>query len=145
MFEMKKLSQEAHNKTLHNCFKDDARSMEEVELNRNPIKNRLYIPDTLVYLDASSIITSCIQIEDRNLSWLTKLLIHSDEPILEKLKRDYEQEQMVKQLEKEIFKKKLMYANIKRNMEAHNMGFKIKEVAQIKGYNELKEAIREDD
>jgi len=40
MFEMKKLSQEAHNQTLHNLFKDVTRSMEEVELNR--IQLRVY-------------------------------------------------------------------------------------------------------
>ena len=96
MFKMKKLSQEAHNQTLHNWFKDVARSMEEVELNINPLKSILYILDTLVYTDASSIMTSSVQSEDQNLSWLTKLLIHSDAPILEKLKRDSEQEQRIK-------------------------------------------------
>jgi len=70
--------------------------MEEVELNRNPVKSILYISDTLVYTDASSIMTSSVQSEDQNLSWLTKLLIHSDAPILEKLKRDSEQEQRIK-------------------------------------------------
>jgi len=140
MFEMKKLSQEAHNQTLHNWFKDVAKSVEEVELNRNPIKNRLYISDTSVYMDASSIITSNVQSEDRNLSSLTKLLIHPDAPILEKLKRDSEQEQRIKQLEKELLGQKLMYVNLKRNMEAQILEFKVREEAQVKGYNELKEA-----
>jgi len=142
MFEMKKLSKEAHNQTLHNWFKDVVRSMEEVKLNINPVKIRLYISDTPVYMDASSIITSSFHSEDRNLSWLTKMLIHSDAPILEKLKRDFEQEQKIKQLEKELFEQKLMYANLKRNMEAKNLESKVREEAQIKGYNELKEAMK---
>jgi len=65
MFEMKKLSQEAHNQTLYNWFEDVARSMEEVELNTNLVKSRLYISDIPVYMDASSIITSSVQSEDR--------------------------------------------------------------------------------
>jgi len=116
--------------------------MEEVELNRNPVKTRLYILDTPVFMDASSIITSSVQNEDRNLSWLTKLLIQSDAPILEKLKRDSTQEQMIKQMEKELFEHKPMYANLKRNMETTNLEFKAREEAQAKGYNELKEAMQ---
>jgi len=140
MVEMKKMSQEAHNQTLHNSFKDVAKSMEEVELNRN--KSRLYISDTLVYMDAFSIITSTVHSEDRNLSWLTKLMIQSDAPILEKLKRDFEQEQMIKQLEKELFEQKMMYVILKRNMAAKQHEFRIREEAQAKGYNELKEAMQ---
>jgi len=142
MFEMKKLSQEAYNQTLHNWFKDIARSMKEMELNMNPVERRLYISYTPIYMDASSIITSSVQSEDHNLSWLTKIVIHSDAPILEKLKRDSEQEQRVKQLENELFEQKLMYANLKRNMEAHNLEFKFREEAHLKGYNELKEAMQ---
>jgi len=59
--------------------------MEEVGLNK---KDRLYISDTPVVLDASSILPSSVQDAECNISWLTKLLVQSDIPILEKLKRD---------------------------------------------------------
>jgi len=51
-------------------------------------------------MDVSSITTASVYTKDLNLSWLTKLMIQSDAPILEKLKRDSEQEQRIKMLEK---------------------------------------------
>jgi len=35
-----------------------------------------------------------------------------------------------------------MYANLKRNMEAQNLEFKVREEADLKGYNELKKAMQ---
>jgi len=63
--------------------------MQEVEINMNQAIGRLYISDTPLYMDASSIITTSVHTKDLNLSWLTKLKIQSDAPILEKLKRDF--------------------------------------------------------
>jgi len=39
-------------------------------------------------MDASSIVSSSVHSEDPDLKWLTKLLIQSDAPILEKLKKN---------------------------------------------------------
>lgn len=50
MCELQKLSLEAHNQslnTLKNWFKDVIYSMEEVEVNMNQEKSKLYITDTL--------------------------------------------------------------------------------------------------
>ena len=105
MCELQKLSLYAHNQSvsnLNNWFNDVVKSMKEVEVNRNHEKSRLYISDTPFFLDASSIITSGVQ-KNLDLSWLIKLKIQTDIPILEKLKHDYEQEQRIKKLERELF------------------------------------------
>lgn len=62
--------------------------------------------------------------------------VHTDAPILEKLKRDSEQEQKIHKLEKELFEQKLMYENLKGNMAIQ------REEAQARGYDELKEAMK---
>jgi len=65
MCELQKLSLEAHNQTmnsLQDCFKNVISSMEEVEVNRNQEKSKLYISDTPIYLDASSIITTSVHL-----------------------------------------------------------------------------------
>jgi len=92
--------------------------MEEVEVNRNQEKNKLYISDTPFYLDASSIITAeCTfweswfqvvnQVEDS--SWCSTL---------EKFKNDSEQELRIMKLEKDLFEQKLKYVELQRKMIA---------------------------
>jgi len=41
--------------------------------------------------------------EDLDVKWVNKLLIQSDAPILEKLKKDSKQEKTIKELKKELF------------------------------------------
>ena len=54
-------------------------------------------------MDASSIISSSVHSEDLDVKWVNKLLIQSDAPILEKLKKDSKQEKTIKELKKELF------------------------------------------
>jgi len=140
MCELQKLSPEAQDQTLNNWFKDVVNNMKEVEATKNQARSRLYISDSPFFLDASSIITASVH-EDHNLNWLTKLKVHTNAPILEKLKHDSEQEQMIKKLEKELFEQKLMHENLKRNMATQREEFRTKEETQARGYDELKEAI----
>ena len=140
MCELQKLSPEAQDQTLNNWFKDVVNNMKEVEATKNQARSRLYISDSPFFLDASSIITASVH-EDLNLNWLTKLKVHTNAPILEKLKHDSEQEQMIKKLEKELFEQKLMHENLKRNMATQREEFRTKEETQARGYDELKEAI----
>jgi len=79
--ELQRLSIEAQNQSLYNWFKEVVSCMEAMEVR----KERLYILDSPFFLDASSIITSSIK-EDLNISWLTKLHVKPQIPILEKLK-----------------------------------------------------------
>ena len=66
--------------------------MEEIELNKTLEKSKLYLSDTPMYLDASSIISSSVPSENPDFRWLTKLKIHtSDAPILKELKDVLEQ------------------------------------------------------
>jgi len=116
--------------------------MQEVELNRNQDRRNLYISYIPIYMDVSSIIIASVHTEDINLSWLTKLMIQSDAPILKKLKRDSKQEQRIKKLEKELFEQEMMYQNLKRNMAPQREEFRIREEAQARGYNKLKEAMQ---
>jgi len=141
MCELQKLSLEAQDQTLNNWFKDVVNSMKEVEANRNQAKNILYISNTPFFLDASSIITASIH-KDLCLSWLSKLKVYTDTPILEKLKHDSEQEQRIKKLKNDLFEQKLMYENMKRNIAAQREEFRAREVAQARGYDELKEAMK---
>lgn len=144
MCELQKLSLEAHHQsinTLNNWFKEVVNSMKEVEDNRNQARSKLYISDFSFYLDASSIITTSVH-EDLSMNWLTKLKVHTDAPILAKLKSDFEQEQKIKKLEKELCEQKMMYENLKRNMAIQRKEFLAREEAQASGYNELKEAIQ---
>ena len=113
-----------------------------MEINRDQVRRRLYISHTPLYMDVLSIITASVHTEYLNLSWLTKLVIQSNAPILDKLKRDYEQEQRIKKLEKELFEQKMMCENLKRNMASQREEFKIIEEAQARGYNELKETMQ---
>ena len=62
-------------------------SMQEVEVTRNQERSKLYISDTLFYLDASSIIPASVHSENSDFRWITKLKIQADAPILEKLNK----------------------------------------------------------
>ena len=118
MCEVQKLSLESHKEsinTLHIWFKNVVSSKKEVKINRNQEKHKLYISNSPFYLDASSIITANIH-EDLSLNWLTKLKVHTDVEIIAKLENDFEQEQKIKKLEKELFEQKLMFEELKRNM-----------------------------
>jgi len=140
---VEKLSLEAHNQSiniLNNWFKDVVSSMQEVEINKYQEKKRFYISYTPFFLDASSIITSGVQ-ENLDVSWLTRLKIQADIPILAKLKRDSEQEQKIKKLERGLFEQKLMYENLKRTMVAEKEESRAREEAQARGYVELKKAM----
>jgi len=92
MCELHKLSLEAHDKALldhQQWFKGVTVNMEEVKLNRSLKRSRLYLSDTPMYLDASSIISACVFSEHPDFKWLTKLKIQTlDAPILKKLKDD---------------------------------------------------------
>jgi len=59
-------------------------------------------------MDASSIISSSVQSEDLDVKWFTKLLIKSDAPILEKLKKDTTLEIKNKKLKKELFEQRML-------------------------------------
>jgi len=48
-------------------------NLEEVEFNKSLEKNKLYLSDTLMYMDASSIILSSVHSENPDFRWLTKL------------------------------------------------------------------------
>jgi len=139
MCELQKLSLEAHNQalnTLKNWFKEVVSSMEEVEVTRNQEKRKLYISDTHIYLDASSIITASVH---SDFKWLTKLKLQVDAPILEKLKNDSEQEKRIKKLEQDLFEQRMMYANLQRRLTTQQEESRVREEAYAKCYNELKD------
>jgi len=115
--------------------------MEEVNVRRDQEKSKLYISDTPIYMDASSIITACVHSENPDFRWLTKLKINADVPILEKLKNDSEQENENKELKKELLEQRLMYPELQRKMIAHQEEAKVREEALVKGYNDLKESM----
>ena len=83
-------------KLYSNCFWP-VTSVGEKEEKANTIQP---IPPSCVIL--TFIISTSVQ-DDLNLSWLTKPMVQTDIPILEKLKRDSEQDQKIKRLEKRTF------------------------------------------
>ena len=143
MCELLKLSLEAHDKALidlQQWFQGVTVNMEEVELNRSLEKSTLYLSDTPMYLDASSIISSSVHSENPNFMWLTKLKIQtSDAPILEKLKDDPILEKENKELKKALFEQKVLVAELQRKMIAQQEEERIRDENLVKGYNELKE------
>lgn len=71
MCELQKTSLEAHDKalkTLNEWFTKVVKNMEEVYVNRNQEKSKLYISETPIFLDASSIITSSVQSKNPDLT-----------------------------------------------------------------------------
>ena len=142
MCELQKLSLEAHDKALidlQKWFQGVTVNMEEVELNRSLEKSRLYLSDTPMYLDASSIISSSVHSENPDFKWLTKLKIQSsDASILEKLNDDPVLEKENKELKKALFEQKVLVAELQRKMIAQQEEARIREENLVKGYNELK-------
>jgi len=144
MSELQKSSLEAHNHvldSLNDWFKDVVIGMEKVNININQEFNKLYISDTPIFMDASSIISSSVHSEDPDVKWVTKLLIQFDAPILEKLKKDSEQEKTIKELKKELLDQRLLTAELQRKLIAQQEEAKAIEEALVKGYNELKESM----
>jgi len=89
--------------------------MKDLEVNKESTK--LYISNSPFFMNTYAIISTGVKY-DLNLSWLTKLLIQYDIPILEKLKREFAQEKVIKKLEKEIFEQKMLSENLKREIAA---------------------------
>jgi hypothetical protein len=116
--------------------------MKEVEVNRVKSRSKLYISVSHFSLDASAIIASGVQEENFDLFWLTKLKIQAETPILEKLKHDSEQEQKIKKLERELFEKKMLVENLKRNMAEQKEEFRAREEAQARRSDGLEEALK---
>jgi len=144
MCEFQKTSLEAHDKalsTLNEWFSEVVKSMEEVEVTKNQERSKLYISDTPIFMDASSIITATMHSENPDFKWLTKLKVKADALILEKLKNDYEQEKRIKKLEKELLKQRLMYVELQRKMIIKQEEAKVIDEALVKGYNDLKESM----
>jgi len=116
MCELHKLSLKAHDKALldlQQWFKGVTMNIEEIELSRTLEKSKLYISDTPMYLNASSIISSSVHSENPDFRWLTKLKIqNSDAPILDKLKDDPVIEKENKELKKAPFKHKVLVSEL---------------------------------
>jgi len=118
MCELHKLCLDAHDKALvelREWFKEVAQNMEEININRN---QKLYLSDTHIFMDGSSIISSSVQSKDSDVKWLTKLLIQSDAPILEKLKKDTALEIENKKLKKELFEQRLLSNDLQKKLIA---------------------------
>ena len=70
--------------------------------------------------------------------WLTKLLIKSDAPILEKLKKDTALEIENKKLKKELFEQRLLCNDLQKKLIAQQEEAKEREEALLKSYSGLK-------
>jgi len=79
-----------------------------------------------------------VHYEDPDIKWVTKLLIQSDAPILEKLNKDSEQENTIKELKRELFEQRLLTAELQRQLIAQQEEAKAREEALVK---ELKESM----
>jgi len=141
MYELHKLSVEAHYQFLFNWFKEVINNMKEVEDNRVKAKSKLYLSDSPFFLDASFIITFGDQ-ENLDLSWLTNLKAQPETSTLEKLQHDVKQEQKIKKLEKELFEQKMLVESLKRNMAVQNEEFRAREEAQARRSYGLEEALK---
>jgi len=78
MCELQKLTLEAHDKALldlQKWFHGVTMYMDEVEIKRSQERIRLYLSNTPMYLDASSIISSSVQSDNPDFRWLTKLKV----------------------------------------------------------------------
>jgi len=82
-----------------------------------------------------------VQSENPDLTWLTKLKIQAETPILEKLKHDFELEKENKQLKKKLLEQRLINVELQRKMIAQEEAAKAREEELVKGYNELKESM----
>jgi len=146
MCELQKLSLEAHDKALldlQQWFQGVTMNLEEVELNKSLEKSRLYLSDTPMYMDASSIILSSVLSDNPDFSWLTKLKIWtSDAPILKKVEDDPVLEKENKELKKFLFEHKVLVAELQRKMLDQQEQTRIREENLIKSNNEFKEEMK---
>jgi len=128
---------------LQQWFKGVTVNMEKIELNRTLEKSKLYLSDTTMYLDASSIISSSMHSENPNFRWLTKLKIqNSDVLILEKLKDDPVLEKENKELKKALLEHKVLVSELQRKMLDQLEQARIREENLIKSNNEFKEEMK---
>ena len=112
----------------------------EIELNRIIERSKLYLSDTPMYMDASSIISSSVQSENPGFRWLAKPKIQtSNAPILKKLKDNPVLEKENKELKKPLFEQKVLVVEHQRKMIAQQEEEKIREENLIKSYDDLKE------
>jgi len=103
----------------------------------------MYLSDTLVYLDASSIISSSVHSENPDFRWLTKLKIQtSDAPILKKLKDDLFLEKENKELKKALFEHKVLVPELQRKMLDQQEHARIREENLIKSNNKFREEMK---
>jgi len=146
MCELQKLSLEAHDKALldlQQWFQGVPVNYEEVELNRNLEKSRLYLSDTPMYLDASSIILSSVNSENPYYRWLTKLKIqNSDAHILKKLQDDPVLEKENKEMKKALFEQNFLVVELQRKVLDQQEQAGIREENLIKSNNEFKEEMK---
>jgi len=117
--------------------------MHEVEVKRTQERSKLYISDTLMFLNASGIISSNVHSENLDLKWLTKLKVQTDSPFLEKLKNDSELEKENKRLKKEcILEQRLLLAEYKRQSEAQLEEARLRDANLIRSNNEFREEMK---
>lgn len=136
--DLKILSVEAQNQSLNNWFKEVVRSMEVVEVRRNI----LYISDSPLFLDLSSIITHSIK-EDLDTSWLTQVYVMPQIPVHEKLKKqDHEKDKRVEKLQQELFEQKMISEALKKQMAGMKEEQKAREEAQARRSEALKETVK---
>jgi len=104
---------------------------------------RLYLSDTPMYLDSSSIISSSVHSENPDFKWLTKLKIqNSSAPILDKLKDDPVLEKENKELKKALFEHKVLVSELQRKMLDQQEQARIREDNLIKSNNEFREEMK---
>jgi len=104
---------------------------------------RLYLSDTPMYLDSSSIISSSVHSENPDFKWLTKLKIqNSSAPILDKLKDDPVLEKENKELKKALFEHKVLVSELQRKMLDQQEQARIREENLIKSNNEFREEMK---
>jgi len=104
---------------------------------------RLYLSDTPMYLDSSSIISSSVHFENPDFKWLTKLKIqNSSAPILDKLKDDPVLEKENKELKKALFEHKVLVSELQRKMLDQQEQARIREENLIKSNNEFREEMK---
>ena len=117
--------------------------MHEEEVKRTQERSKLYISDTLMFLNASGIISSNVHSENLDLKWLTKPKVQTDSPFLEKLKNDSELEKENKRLKKEcILEQRLLLAEYKRQSEAQLEEARLRDANLIRSNNEFREEMK---
>ena len=113
-----------------------------MEIKRTQERSKLYISDTPMFLNASSIISSNVHFENLDLKWLTKLKVQTDSPILEKLKNDSELEKENKRLKKELLKQRLLLAEYRRQSEAQLEEARLREANLLRSSIKFKEEMK---